>query len=84
VDGFVLADKDLELRREGQVLGEAQSGRSSFRLLSLVKDRELITAAREGAASIVDGDPDLADHPGLAAAVSTLIESERAEFLEKA
>jgi ATP-dependent DNA helicase RecG len=84
VDGFVLADKDLELRREGQVLGEAQSGRSSFKLLSLVKDRGLITAAREEASSIVDGDPDLAGHPGLAAAVTGLVESERAEFLEKA
>jgi ATP-dependent DNA helicase RecG len=84
VDGFVLADKDLELRREGQVLGEAQSGRSSFTLLSLVKDRELITAAREEASSIVDGDPDLGGHRGLAAAVTGLVESERAEFLEKA
>ena len=33
---------------------------------------------------MVDADPDLADHPGLAAAVATLVESERAEFLEKA
>ena len=84
VDGFALAEVDLEQRREGQVLGEAQSGRSSFKLLSLVRDRDLITAARAEATAIVDADPDLADHPGLAAAVTTLIESERAEFLEKA
>ena len=84
VDGFALAEVDLEQRREGQVLGEAQSGRSSFKLLSLVRDRDLITAARTEATSIVDADPDLADHPGLAAAVTSLIESERAEFLEKA
>ena len=84
VDGFRLAEVDLEQRREGQVLGEAQSGRSSFKLLSLIRDRDLITAARFDASAIVDADPDLADHPGLAAAVTTLVESERAEFLEKA
>jgi ATP-dependent DNA helicase RecG len=83
VDGFALAEVDLEQRREGQVLGEAQSGRSSFKLLSLIRDRDLITAARAEASAIVDADPDLADHPGLAAAVTRLIESERAEFLEK-
>jgi ATP-dependent DNA helicase RecG len=84
VDGFALAEVDLEQRREGQVLGEAQSGRSSFKLLSLVRDRDLITAAREEATAIVAADPELADHPGLAAAVTALVESERAEFLEKA
>ena len=83
VDGFELAEVDLEQRREGHVLGEAQSGRSSFKLLSLIRDRDLITAARAEASAIVDADPDLADHPGLAAAVTRLIESERAEFLEK-
>ena len=83
VDGFRLAEVDLEQRREGQVLGEAQSGRSSFRLLSLVKDRDLITAARTEASAIVDADPELTDHPGLAAAVTNLVDSERAEFLEK-
>jgi ATP-dependent DNA helicase RecG len=83
VDGFRLAELDLEQRREGQVLGEAQSGRSSFKLLSLIRDRELITAARAEATSLVDADPALDDHPGLAAAVTALIERERAEFLEK-
>jgi ATP-dependent DNA helicase RecG len=83
VDGFRLAELDLELRREGQVLGEAQSGRSSFKLLSLIRDRELITAARSEATGLVDADPTLAGHPGLAAAVADLLERERAEFLEK-
>jgi ATP-dependent DNA helicase RecG len=83
VDGFALAEVDLEQRREGQVLGEAQSGRSSFKLLSLVRDRDLIVTAREEASSIVDTDPDLTVHPGLAAAVTALIASERADFLEK-
>ena len=84
VDGFALAEVDLEQRREGQVLGEAQSGRSSFKLLSLVKDRTLITEARAEAVALVAADPPLATHPGLAAAVARFLETERAEFLEKA
>ncbi|HEY6745756.1 MAG TPA: ATP-dependent DNA helicase RecG [Mycobacteriales bacterium] len=83
VDGFRLAELDLEQRREGQVLGEAQSGRSSFKLLSLVRDRDLITEARAEATALVDADPGLATHPGLATAVTALIERERSEFLEK-
>ena len=65
------------------MLGDAQSGRSSFKLLSLIRDRDLITAARAEASDLVDGDPDLAAHPGLAAAVATLAESERSDYLEK-
>jgi ATP-dependent DNA helicase RecG len=84
LDGFELAELDLEQRREGQVLGEAQSGRSSFKLLSLVKDRELITTARAEATALVEADPELAGHPGLAAAVAELLDRERADFLEKA
>ena len=84
LDGFELAELDLEQRREGQVLGEAQSGRSSFKLLSLARDRELITAAREEATALVGADPELSTHPGLAAAVAALVEQERADFLEKA
>ncbi|MFL6128990.1 MAG: ATP-dependent DNA helicase RecG [Mycobacteriales bacterium] len=84
VDGFELAELDLEQRREGQVLGEAQSGRSSFRLLSLAKDRDLIGTARQEATALVQADPELATHPGLAAAVAELVERERADFLQKA
>ncbi len=84
LDGFELAELDLEQRKEGQVLGEAQSGRSSFKLLSLVKDRELITTARAEATALVEADPELAGHPGLAAAVADLLDRERADFLEKA
>jgi ATP-dependent DNA helicase RecG len=85
VDGFELARLDLELRREGDVLGEAQSGRSrQLRMLSLVEDEELITEARREAIDLLDRDPDLADHPALAAAVSAAVGEEQAEFLEKA
>jgi ATP-dependent DNA helicase RecG len=83
-DGFALARVDLESRREGDVLGAAQSGRrSSLRLLSVLRHEDVIADAREAADEIVGSDPALRDHPALAAAVRTLAESERAEYLEK-
>jgi ATP-dependent DNA helicase RecG len=83
-DGFELAKLDLEQRREGDVLGAAQSGRSSqLRLLSLRHDGELIARAREEATRLVAYDPELLDHPVLEATVSALVDAERAEYLEK-
>jgi ATP-dependent DNA helicase RecG len=83
VDGFELARLDLEQRREGQVLGEAQSGRSSFKLLSLLRDERLIGEARDAATAIVAADPDLRRHAPLAAAVAEFVGEERAGYLEK-
>ena len=84
-DGFELARLDVEQRREGDVLGAAQSGsRSQLRLLSLLRDEDLIASARVEATALVDGDPDLVAHPLLAAQVATLIGAEQAEYLEKA
>jgi len=84
VDGFRLAELDLEQRREGDVLGAAQSGRRShLKLLSLLKDAELIRDARAEAIDLVGTDPDLVGHPELAAAVAALVDEERAEYLEK-
>ncbi len=84
LDGFRLAELDLELRREGDVLGEAQSGtRSHLRLLSLLRDKDVISDARREALSMLEGDPELTAHPTLAAAVAALVTEERAEFLEK-
>jgi ATP-dependent DNA helicase RecG len=84
-DGFQLARLDLETRREGDVLGAAQSGRrSGVRLLSLLDDEALISEARAEAAALVDSDRGLADHPELAAAVAALAMDERADWLEKA
>ncbi len=83
LDGFELANVDLELRREGDVLGSRQSGgRSSLKLLRVVSDGELISEARVAAAETLD-DGGLAAHPALAAALARrLDESERA-FLGK-
>ncbi|MEV7395961.1 ATP-dependent DNA helicase RecG [Aeromicrobium sp. NPDC092404] len=83
-DGFELSRLDVELRREGDVLGARQSGiRSSLRLLSVVKDGDVIEEARQVADAIVAADPALASHPALAAAVHELERSERADYLER-
>ena len=66
LDGFALAEVDLELRGEGDVLGATQSGvRSSLKLLRVVKDSKLIARARELAEHILDTDPLLEKHSGL-------------------
>jgi ATP-dependent DNA helicase RecG len=84
-DGFELARLDVEQRREGDVLGAAQSGtRSQLRLLSLLKDEQLITEARAEAADLVAADPGLSRHPLLAAQLAALVADEQAEYLEKA
>jgi len=85
LDGFRLSRLDLEQRREGDVLGAAQAGRKrSLKLLTLLSDEALIGQAREEATALVDADPELAAHPALAAAISSLLDEEQAEFLEKA
>ncbi|MGN6131504.1 MAG: ATP-dependent DNA helicase RecG [Nocardioidaceae bacterium] len=84
-DGFALSQLDLEQRREGDVLGTTQSGRrSSLRLLSVIRDGEVIAEAREAAETTVRKDPRLSGHPALASAVRRLAESQRADFLAKA
>ena len=70
LDGFELAEVDLDLRGEGDVLGDAQSGaRSSLRLLRVVKDADLIAEARIAAEKVLADDPALLRHPGLDAAI---------------
>ncbi|OIU86133.1 ATP-dependent DNA helicase RecG [Microbacterium sp. AR7-10] len=71
LDGFELAEVDLELRGEGDVLGAAQAGvKSSLRLLRVVKDAGLIAYARDVAAGILEDDPMLVAHPGLRVAIA--------------
>ncbi|CAH0173497.1 ATP-dependent DNA helicase RecG [Microbacterium sp. Bi128] len=84
LDGFELAEVDLELRGEGDVLGDAQSGvRSSLRLLRVVTDAELITDARAAAEKILADDPALLRHPGLAAALERRVGVEERAALAK-
>jgi ATP-dependent DNA helicase RecG len=84
-DGFALSALDLDLRREGDVLGSSQSGRrSSLRLLEVSRHEDVIIDARAAAVAVIGADPDLVAHPVLAAAVADLVRDEQSEFLEKA
>jgi len=82
-DGFELAQRDVEIRREGDVLGGSQSGvRSSLRLLRVVHDADVIASARAQAEQLLAQDPSLSAQPALRAAITEL-DAEQAEFLEK-
>ncbi|MEU4574510.1 ATP-dependent DNA helicase RecG [Nonomuraea sp. ATR24] len=84
LDGFELSRVDLEQRREGDVLGAAQSGkRSSLKMLQLLRDEDVIATARDEAAALLAADPALTTHPGLRAEIDRLLADERAEYLEK-
>ena len=83
-DGFELAQLDLATRREGDILGAAQSGTTSnLRLLSLMAHGDILESAREFAQGIVDSDPSLEGHPALASMVTAALDSDRIEYLEK-
>ncbi|MGJ7021356.1 ATP-dependent DNA helicase RecG [Streptomyces griseorubens] len=84
LDGFELSRIDLEQRREGDVLGQAQSGtRSSLRMLAVIDDEEVIAEAREEATRVVAADPDLERLPALRTALDALLDEEREQYLEK-
>jgi ATP-dependent DNA helicase RecG len=84
LDGFELSRIDLEQRREGDVLGQAQSGvRSSLRMLAVIEDEEVIAAAREEAIVVVGEDPELAGYPELRTALDALLDAEREGYLDK-
>ena len=53
-DGFELAERDLEIRGEGHLLGARQSGLSDLRFVRLRRDRDLLEQARDAAASLED------------------------------
>ncbi|MDO5084088.1 ATP-dependent DNA helicase RecG [Arachnia propionica] len=81
-DGFALAERDLELRREGDVLGVAQSGRSSLKLLRVLADRAVIERAKEVAARVL-ADPRAATDPLLADLIDAAEEVSAGEWLDK-
>ncbi len=83
-DGFELARIDMELRREGDVLGASQSGgRSGLKLLRVSSDGELIEAARGHARGLLDQSPDLSQFPVLQRAVDELLAGHEAEYLDR-
>ena len=82
-DGFALSEIDLELRREGDVLGASQSGgRSSLKLLRVVQDSELIQRMRVFAEQTMSTDPDLKNHEALAESLARQ-DAARQEYLAK-
>ncbi|MCP2274070.1 ATP-dependent DNA helicase RecG [Actinokineospora diospyrosa] len=85
LDGFELARMDLELRREGDILGASQSGaKSGLKMLSLIRDEQVIADARVVAQALIADDPELGAYPGLAGMVRQVVAADRAEYLEKA
>ncbi|TMI92135.1 MAG: ATP-dependent DNA helicase RecG [Bacteroidetes bacterium] len=58
-DGFLIAEKDLDLRGPGDIEGTRQSGELNFKLASIVKDRPILETAKNIAMKILDEDPDL-------------------------
>jgi ATP-dependent DNA helicase RecG len=83
-DGFELAKLDLEQRREGDVLGAAQSGvHSSLKLLRVLRDEKLIGQARDEATALVAEDPRLRAHPALVAELRSWLNDEQATYLDK-
>ncbi|HQH22673.1 MAG TPA: helicase-related protein, partial [Thermoleophilia bacterium] len=83
-DGFELADRDLEIRGEGQVMGARQAGRSDLKLARLARDRTALLRARELAADLLAADPGLRDavHAPLADAVRDAFGEELAWLLK--
>jgi ATP-dependent DNA helicase RecG len=77
-DGFRLAEIDLELRGEGEMLGTRQSGLAQFRVARLPEDAELLDGARRIAAALLEADPELAlpEHALLGCAVHAAYGSE--------
>ena len=63
-DGFRIAEEDLRLRGEGEVLGTRQSGLPGFKLARLDVDDDLLGAARDDARLLIDRDPELTGERG--------------------
>jgi ATP-dependent DNA helicase RecG len=83
-DGFELSRIDLEARREGDVLGSAQSGsRSHLRLLRVLEDEDLIDLARSKAQELLATDPTLASNKKLAKELAKVEEDASSEFIDK-
>ncbi|KHE74060.1 ATP-dependent DNA helicase RecG [Kocuria marina] len=83
-DGFELAEVDLSLRKEGDILGASQSGgRSGLRWISALRDEALVARARAAAETLVHDDPQLTEHSALRAAITRVLDEDRQAFLER-
>ena len=81
-DGFVLAERDLEIRGAGEVFGERQAGFSDLKLGRIPRDESYVVAARDAAERILDLDPRLDRHVALRDEVADVL-GDAVEFLFK-
>jgi ATP-dependent DNA helicase RecG len=81
-DGFLLAERDLEIRGAGEVFGERQAGFTDLKLGRIPRDEAVVIEARRVAEAILDGDPGLARNRQLAEEVEDLL-GDDVEFLFK-
>jgi ATP-dependent DNA helicase RecG len=65
-NGFEIAEEDLRLRGEGELLGTRQAGAADFRIANLERDADLLATARDDARLVVERDPDLLGSRGQA------------------
>ena len=64
--GFEIAEEDLRLRGEGEILGVRQAGLAAFKVARLDEDADLLAAARDDARLVVERDPELRSPRGQA------------------
>ncbi len=81
-DGFLLAERDLEIRGAGEVFGEKQAGFGDLKLGRIPRDARYVEWARKVAEEILDDDPELARHTPLREEVEDLL-GDDVEFLFK-
>jgi ATP-dependent DNA helicase RecG len=81
-DGFLLAERDLEIRGTGEVFGERQAGFSDLKLGRIPRDEPIVLEARAVAEQILDDDPTLSEHAQLREEVEDLL-GDAVEFLFK-
>jgi len=77
LDGFAIAELDLQQRGMGELAGAQQSGRAPYRYVRFETDLPLIEAAREAARKVIEADPALATTPHAAYRASILARYER-------
>jgi len=80
-DGFVVAEKDLEIRGPGEFIGYRQSGLPDLVLADLVKDAKTLEEARNAAITIMRSDPDLNSYPLLKKLVEMKVTGEHSEMM---
>lgn len=80
-DGFVVAEKDLELRGPGEFLGTRQSGLPDLFLTDLINDAEILEQARHAAIDLIKADPNLLQHRQLRTRVEVVLDSLEADLI---